>query len=495
MADKNNVTDVAIVDMLENLNFIHNKDNELFMTVHEVDEQHFLRVESKDLETGVKQQFSIELGEHLKPIDLQEAKERCKLFAQLSKPCMVVNKRYLNRDGSIYMDLGHESGEIARITRNGYEVGCTNINFQCLSEHQESLVKPRKGNGLIALRGLLWNFTMKDFLAGLNWILYSINSKGPFPILVVQGKQGAGKTLFIKILKDLIDPLKGSMSQVRDESELMISAQSNSLLTFDDISCLQTDISDCLYRLMTGGGLKKTETTSDGDENVLQSCRLIIANEKTNFIIKNDPSDRIVVVNPRFIPDNRRRTEKDIWAEYLKVKPVIIGSLYDTLVTVLQNQNSAVVEELSEESDFANFSCTTNLAARWTHGWLTKAYYLNRNDRSVQKAKSDEIVQSILGFIIRADWWKGTAAELLNELERYVRSQSACSYESLPGSANAMSRKLTREKNLLRRMGVSCNVWGDMHHIYEFGLLYDDEDWHPDDEEHSLLYDVDEDCT
>ncbi len=58
----------------------------------------------------------------------------------------------------------------------------------------------------------------------------------------------------------------------------------------------------------------------------------------SNAIAKNDLLSRTFIVTLNPIPDTQRKTEEEIYNEYEKIRPKVLGALLDHVVTYLNHK-------------------------------------------------------------------------------------------------------------------------------------------------------------
>jgi putative DNA primase/helicase len=76
-----------------------------------------------------------------------------------------------------------------------------------------------------------------DFLLIVAWLVGCFNPRGPYPILVINGEQGTGKTSLVRLLRSLVDPAKAPVrAPPRDEQTLVNEAHNAWVLAFDNLS-------------------------------------------------------------------------------------------------------------------------------------------------------------------------------------------------------------------------------------------------------------------
>ena len=79
------------------------------------------------------------------------------------------------------------------------------------------------------------------------WLLATLRSDGPYPLLAVSGEQGSAKTVLSKLLRALVDPNAAPVRALsREQRELMIAANNGHLLAFDNLSAIPAWLSDAL---------------------------------------------------------------------------------------------------------------------------------------------------------------------------------------------------------------------------------------------------------
>lgn len=80
----------------------------------------------------------------------------------------------------------------------------------------------------LKLFGILINAEKEDFPLIVGWLLMALRGKGPFPVLVIQGEQGTGKSMTSKMIRKLIDPSTVLLRALpKEERDLLVSASNS----------------------------------------------------------------------------------------------------------------------------------------------------------------------------------------------------------------------------------------------------------------------------
>src|SRR5262245_24461090 len=179
-------------------------------------------------------------------LDLLEAR------AQFDAPERSVHVRIAENAGRIYLDLADDYWRAVEIGPDGWRVNpCPPVRFR-RPAGMLPLPVPEPG-GSIEILGSFFNLPSRsDFVLVIAWLLATLRSSGPYPLLAISGEQGSAKTVLSKMLKALVDPNAAPVRTLpREERELMIAANNGYVLGFDNLSGLPAWLSDALCRLAT----------------------------------------------------------------------------------------------------------------------------------------------------------------------------------------------------------------------------------------------------
>lgn len=282
-----------------------------------------------------------------------------------------------------------------------------------------ALSTPQTGGSLNELARLLnVSLDSRDWKLIVVWLLQSLRGTGPYPVLVLSGGQGSGKSTAAKILRLLLDPnISPLRSLSQNERDLFISATNGWALAFDNISGLTQWTSDALCKLSTGGGVSVRELFSDAEETLLDAMRPVVLNGITDFVDKQDLVDRALQVHLPSIPRNERKPEKELWAKFDEAKPRILGALYDVVVIGLQRVASTTLDDLPRLADFAIWASACEAPLGWQKGGFMAAFQDAQDELVKDALEAEPIATALLTFLTpdRPDW-TGTASELLAEL-------------------------------------------------------------------------------
>ncbi len=241
---------------------------------------------------------------------LQNAMAVLEAQARIAGAEQPVYLRVGEHDEKIYLDLGTSDWCVVEIAPFGWHVLVDAPVLFRRSRGTLSLPVPTRGGSIEELRTFVNVQNERDMRLLLAVIHAALHPRGPYPVLILQGEQGAAKSTTARVVKALVDPSKAPLrSKPRDESDLLIGATHAHVLAFDNLSELPPWLSDSFCRLASGGGLSKRQLYTDGEEFLLEAQRPLILNGIEDLAVRDDLRDRAVVLNLPSITDDARRDE------------------------------------------------------------------------------------------------------------------------------------------------------------------------------------------
>jgi hypothetical protein len=442
-----------LVDLAQTAELFHAPDGTGFADVDVKGHRETWAIRGKGFRRWLARRFFEETGGAPSSEALQSALNVIEAKAQFDAPERPVYVRVGGLDGRVYLDLGDDTWRAVEIDATDWRViDNAPVRFR-RAAGMKPLPIPVRGGSIASLRSFLNVQTDADFVLAVAWALACLRNRGPYPIIVLSGEQGAAKSTFSAMLRALVDPNTAPLRALpREDRDLFIAASNGHVLVFDNVSGLPAWISDTLCRLATGGGFAVRQLYSDQDEVLFDAARPVILNGIEDIIIRPDLADRALFLTLEPILEERRRPEQDLWAEFETERPRILGVLLDAVVEGLKRLPETRLDKLPRMADFALFvtSCETAL---WPAGTFMAAYRGNRDEAVESVIEADAVATAVCGLVAERIEWTGTATELLGALaelagERIVKSKT------WPDSPRALSSRLRRTAPALRKLGI-----------------------------------------
>ncbi|HEV3202597.1 MAG TPA: hypothetical protein VGZ73_32110 [Bryobacteraceae bacterium] len=392
--------------------------------------------------------------------------------------------------GHILLDLSDNQCQFVEITSTGWKttaVDGTHFQTSCstislpepmprAAQAPSTLGSPAPGPwppapiALDTLRSFLNLRSRADWLRCVAWLLSTLRPKGSFPVLVLQGPPGSGKSLAAVILRSLIDPCTSPLtpipSSVRD---LLTLARHNWVLGFDHISDLSPQLTDALCRLSSGLGATLRETPSHSTEPLQQYFkRPVLLTVTERWSCPSDLAERALIVDfPPFPPSETEspdyphpgpRTELSLLKAFEEAWPRILADLCSAASIALSRIDQF---ELPSAGPGREARCASALA--WamaaspalgcTEEEMQQAFAL---PRSPSRSAEHPIVEAVRNLLAQRGRWTGSATELRDLLQPLVSSRKPGSSKTprVSKSPRGISQQLKNSTLTLADIGI-----------------------------------------
>ena len=400
------------------------------------------------------------------PQPLADALEILSSMARFDRPQRKVGLRIAEHRGAIYLDLGDDQWRVVEIDAAGWRlIDRSPVPFR-RPRGLEPLPAPVAGGSLEMLRPFV-NADDEDqyrLLAG--WLLAAFRPHGPYVVLVLGGEQDSGKTSTARMLRLLVDPnVVGDRALPRDDRSMAIASSNSWIASFDNVSSVADWQSDALARLATGAGFSTRQLYSDDEEFLVHVARPVILNGIGGIVTRADLLDRAIVIDLPAIRDGRRMSESDFWGSFELARPLLLGSILTAVSASFDGQERVDIDALPRMADPIRWVTAAEGLLRWPRGAFLDAYRRNRSRSRVLTLQASPLTSPLLGILNGSRGWRGTATELLGELERSVDEQ-ARRRADWPKSAAVLGTSLRRLAPDLRRIEGVDIVFPNRHGVH-----------------------------
>lgn len=357
--------------------------------------------------------------------------------------------RVADTGDGIEIDIGDDTGDAVIVTAGEWRIGRPSVNFRRSGKPQGL---PRPGN---ADFGKIWshvNVSEEDRPLVAAWLLAAMRPRGPYPIALLIGEQGTGKSSTSRALKRLTDPsavmLRGPP---REDRDLLVAAISSWCVALDNLSGINPQLSDCLCRLSTGGGFSARKLYSDTDETLLEVQRPAIINGIDDIANRPDLADRCLhLLLP---PLASRRTEAEMARAFDADAPGIFAALLDGLALAAKSHAAVRLEKPPRMADFAAWAVAGLPALGITGAAFLDAYQRNRAELAELAVEASPVASALVAYMDSRDKWEGSSADLLGRLAD--ASPGAAGGQSWPRSPKGLLGALRRVAPALRAAGIT----------------------------------------
>ena len=429
-------------------------EGEAYMTYRVHEHREHAPIRSGPVRDWLRLAYHREFGKPPGAQALQDALETLAAIARYDGPTYPVFVRVGHLDGTVYLDLCDDSWQAVEVTAGGWRVVADPpVRFR-RARGMLPLPVPVAGGSVERLRSLLPAWEDDAWLLLVSWAVAALAPRGPYPVLILQGEQGSGKSTVSRMLRGLVDPNTAALRSVpREERDLLITARNGWVIALDNLSGAPVWLSDGLCRLATGGGWSTRELYTDTDEVLINVQRPVLLNGIDDIATRDDLRDRAIILHLPPISDEQRRDEDELWREYERVRPRVLSALLDAVSMGLRRWDETKLPWRPRMADYARWIAAAEPALPWEAGAHLDVYAGNRKEAAAVSLESNAVAQAVLALMERREEWEGTATELLAALEQHA-SERAQRSKQWPGSARALSGRLRRVAPLLRQAGL-----------------------------------------
>jgi hypothetical protein len=317
-----------------------------------------------------------------------------------------------------------------------------------------ALPTPINRGDIAKLKNFL-NVDEKNLILILAWLVNCFRPDYPFPVLILSGEQGTAKSTTSKLLKELVDPsVMPFRSAPRDEHNLVIAANNSWIVGLDNLSVVPDWLSDALCRLSTGGGFGTRTLYENDDETIFNAKRPIILNGIGDIASRSDLLDRALLVKLEAIPKNKRKTEREFWAEFEKEKTSIFSALVSAVSVALAQIENISLPELPRMADFALWATAAEQGIGLDKNAFVNAYTQNREDAHAIVLEDSPIFEAIQKICKKQGSFEGTMKEFLELIDSHADDKVQAS-KSYPKTARSLRAQLERMNPNLRQLGIN----------------------------------------
>jgi hypothetical protein len=227
---------------------------------------------------------------------------------------------------AILLDLANRAGEVVEIQPGGWEVKGGRYFFRRVPPMEAMPAPDSSSPGD-------WPLTRDPKLFA--WLVAALRPAGPYPMLVLKGPSGGGKSTAARMLRALIDPVASLFCVLpATETELRALAWENRVLAFDHVTALPAPIAAGLHRLCGG----------DFERPVILT--LPPSDSPTSLRIGADLWAHAMVTELPHIEPDRRVTETRLWRTFEDARAGLLARVCSGVSAAMRT-----IDQISLESN------------------------------------------------------------------------------------------------------------------------------------------------
>ena len=409
-------------------------------------------VKSSGFSSWVRYQYFKTTGKPLDAGALTEVVDLMEAQALYESPIEEVHVRYAKFKDDACLDLGREDCKVVRITKSGWElIDQSPVRFWQPPGFGEIPI-PVKDGDLSVLQDLLALDDL-NYILVVAFILNCFNPDGPYMALLVQGKQGSGKSVLSSFIKRIVDPnITDKVKLPNDEHSLAILVSQQWLTSFDNTSGFRADISDFCCSVLTDGAFSTRKYYTDNESRIFKIMRPLMMNGIGEFASRPDFLERSIQIDLPTMPKHGRRTEKQLNSAFDEILPGLLGAILDCVVSGLKNLEHVDPPTSLRMADAARWIVAAEPATDFTPGSMLQALVGMQHEMMTDRVVNDPLVVALLK-ILEEGPFEGTVGAL------HQRIQMADQYNKrLPATAAHLSKTFQRLIPMMQEIGLMVEL-------------------------------------
>jgi len=378
-------------------------------------------------------------------------------FAAKSGKVRELHTRSAWHEGTVYYQLGR--GRVVRIDRGGWELEeKPPVVFRSVP-NLKRLPDPERGGTLDTLEDLTNLKSERDMRMCKVYAVTLPLAHIPRPILQTTGVMGSGKTTAGRVIKRLLDPTAPETVRV-DPRDFLQKASHSYIVMLDNVNSVPEWAVDVLCRLVTGEADSKRSLYTDDEDFIYEMKRAVLLNGINAPTDRGDAQDRTLPVELERIPDNKRRSEEDLWAYFESEHGRLLGAIFDTLAKTLRTKETLRLHRRPRLADWGEYAA----AAYSVLGWGVEKFLEDWGEvvkvQNQGTLDGSPVAQAILSFMESRNEWTGLASDLHAKLEVEAEEMNINikREKTWPKSPSWLWRRIREVLPLLMAMGVEAET-------------------------------------
>lgn len=446
-----------LVDLARGMEFIRATDGDLYACLEIDAHRETWRVESRPVRDHLAHLFYERTGKVPGSQAVQDAINTLRGRAQFAERTIETDVRVQYHEGRVYYDLGNDKWQVVEVFPGGWRI---------MDEPPPVLFRRPKSlralplpdpNGTIDPLWQVLNVAVADRPLVAAVLAKALYPRGPDPNLNIGGEHGRGKTMVVAIAKSMVDPANPiTRATPQDERDLMIAAQNQRVLAYDNLSSIPPWLSDAFCRLSTGAGMATRELYTDDEEKLFTCRRIVMFNGIGETATRPDLLDRSIAVEPPEIPPCRRRQELELWEYVASIRPQVLGALLNAVAAGLAAVDSVRLPGLPRMADFATFAVAALPTLGFSSDEFLARYDANRaevNALALDASPIGGVFMETVRELCAEGSWTGTFRELRALLNAKAETKGINTTDKLwPKNERSLSTHVKRLAPSLREV-------------------------------------------
>lgn len=455
-------------NLLNRISLIRTPSGKPYAVISEYGNRLALAIRSKKL-NAVLSELARRSGNNLQKADLTELNDALEAYAEQYGEVVDVWLRAAPIEGGVEIDLGDERRTGVCITAGKVEIvpsGSDTVFYR--TANTQMMVMPAEAGNWKLLKKYL-NVKDAEMVLLLAWISFILaHPKVPsskYPILVLQGNEGSGKTSLCSLLIRLIDPsVLGVQVFPQNAKDLAIAGQNAHVLCFDNLRGFRANMADMLCIASTGGTITTRQLYTDADQQAIRLHVPLVLNGIHSFVDTPDLSQRCLPIHLIAMDKAKRKSEDELTRELEADLPAIMRGLFDLIAAIFSHLPNVEITHPERMIDFVAWLGAMEMADGIPAGIYQRLYSETLQQGQLDTLMDNPLAAAIIEFMdeFKGEVWSDTPSELLMELTSRISRGTQFSRD-WPQNPISLSKRIAGLQAGLLSQGVKIELTRGKH--------------------------------
>ncbi len=372
-----------------------------------------------------------------------------------------VSRKVWNRtalyEDSVYYDLADNQHVVRIAPGKGFSVETTSpVKFYRYPHHKRQVI-PLPGKCIELLRGHINVRDDESWLLLWTYLPVALMPNIPRCLIEITGQKGAAKSTAARMLSSIIDPSAADLMAFSKKSEdVLLQASRHYFLAYDNLSKLSPEDQNILCGIVTGRSEIRRKLYTDSDEVILNHKAVVCLTSIEPVVKAQDLIDRSISIELEPIERSHRKSEEDIQDAFERDKPYILGAVFGLLSESLVICRQLPLTGWPRMADYVKLAASVAQAGGHSVQDYLAVYSSNEGRKFTRSIDDQWLIKPLEYLLTGKEQWTGSCSDLLRILREIAAAKivPGLSFESLPKTANALSRELGMFASVLLVSGI-----------------------------------------
>jgi hypothetical protein len=398
----------------------------------------------------------------------------------------IIHNRIAKIGNTIYYDLNNEEWQCIKITKDGWIIDNNPLLFlsgdsnkkqvQPLLPFQENFSNDKSRR---PIRNLIDKFYITHEYQRIIAEIYTIALFIPdiaLPVILPTGPRASGKTLFLRSLRQIVDP-RPFLALVerlpRDDKDRRVAIYNSYFACFDNESHLNSELMDEICTWVTGISMSVRELYTTNEIRSFSAKRALGITGINIPITNSDALNRAFILDMESIPDgfednskSKLIAENELFNEIKSMVPDILAYVFDILAESLKSYEeiAARIKPNHRLADFVVWGEVISRVVGNKDNEFLEAWYQNVKQQDITAVQNNPFAGLVIDYVFN---YHSSQSEIhIGPIDLYSDLRTRADVKKLdinrakwfPQSPEWMTRKIQEIKVNLKAANISVEV-------------------------------------